>query len=635
MNILKTFSFSAFIAFSAINAQTATSPDLDNDSQFKELPKISYLDSIKSTFNKHDVAACIDDRWVSELSNPHLYQEMMNDILSFDGTKTVDYAELSTEVLKERLKLLDERSDFNIEYNQVLENTIKHYLKNRRKSFERLLGISQFYFPMFENALSAYNIPLEIKYLSIVESALNPKAVSRVGATGLWQFMYYTGKEYNLDISTYVDERSDPLLATNAACQYMKRMYGIFGDWDLVLASYNAGPGNVTKAIRKSGGKQNYWNIRPHLPKETQGYVPAFLATMYVLEFHKEHGIVPQKAVANLLETDTIHVRNKMTFKQLSELLDIPESQIEFFNPSFKRNLVPNISGQKHYVRLPLDKIAMFASNEEKLYAYAQYDFNKREKFIDRSTAIAKNDTNQVDENGYKWTTSTKLHKVKKGETLSTIARKYDVSIADLKDWNKIKNNNAQLGANYKIISKERIRVSIPKPTLEEPIIADKETAIASNVVEDKPIKNSSSIAIDTIKYKSPKKLYHLVEKEDNLFRLAIKYDIPANELKERNQLTSDVLPLGKSLFIKEIEDENIAETPKVKTEKALAMNESKKIENRKVDNKPIHYVVRKGDTLASISREFKGVSVAELKKINNLTSDNIKPGMRLTIEKK
>lgn len=638
MNFLKTLSFAALLTFTVFQAQNEESLDALSESSFEEKPKISFLDSIKATFVKHDVAACIDERWVSELSNPHLYQEMINDLHNFDGTKTVDYAELSTETLKERLKLLDERSDFHIEYNPVLENTIKHYLKNRRKSFERLLGISQFYFPMYENALSAYNIPLEIKYLSIVESALNPKAVSRVGATGLWQFMFYTGKEYNLNISTYVDERSDPLLATNAACQYMKRMYNIFGDWDLVLASYNAGPGNVSKAIRKSGGKQNYWNIRPYLPKETQGYVPAFLATMYVLEFHKEHGIVPQKAAANLLETDTIHVRNKMTFKQLSEMLDIPESQIEFFNPSYKRNVIPNISGEKHYVRLPLDKIALFASNEEKLYAYANYDFSKREKFIDRTTAIAKNNKEEIDENGYKWVTNTKLHKVKKGETLSSIANKYNVSIADLKDWNNLKKNTAQLGVNYKIISKDRVKVILPKTIIEEPVKSDTNSLLADNNInyEEKVVAksiNTVNAAVDTIRFKSPKKLYHVVEKEDNLFRLAIKYDISANELKERNDLTSDILPIGKNLFIKELEESSI-ETPKMKVEKAVA--ENKKIEAKKPEaKKDVHYIVKRGDTLASISREFKGISVADIKKMNNLKDDKIQPGMKLKVVNK
>jgi membrane-bound lytic murein transglycosylase D len=632
MRVFKILTIGLLLSINALSAQEETI--IQNNQSFEEKPKISFLDSIKATFVKHDLAACIDERWVAELSNPHLYQEMVNDIKTFDGSKYVEYGELSTDVLKERLRLLDEKSAFHIEYNQVLENTIKHYLKNRKKSFERLLGISQFYFPMYENALAAHNVPLEIKYLSIVESALNPKAVSRVGATGLWQFMFYTGKEYNLNISTYVDERSDPLLATNAACRYMQRMYNIFGDWDLVLASYNAGPGNVSKAIRRSGGKQNYWNIRPHLPKETQGYVPAFIATMYVLEYHKEHGIVPQKAVANLLETDTIHVRNKMTFKQLSEMLDIPESQIEFFNPSYKRQYIPNITGEKHFVRLPLNKVALFASNEEKLYAYANYDFSKREKAFEKSTAIAKNDKKDddapVDENGYKWISTTKLHKVKRGETLSSIAKKYDISIDEIKDWNNLRKNTAQLHANYKIIKKEKIKVAIPKTIIEEPVKTEADIAIAATVIDEKPIvKSMANISTDTIKFRSPKKLYHVVEKDDNLFRLAMKYDITANELKERNQLTSDVLPLGKNLFIKELGETQSTNAEII--EKAIVKVENKKSETKKV-NKPTIYIVRKGDTLGSISNEFKGISVAEIKKMNNLKDNNIRPGMKLKV---
>ena len=638
MNIFKTLTATALLTASVFYAQTDVLSSQQSDYQLSEQPKMSFLDSIKSTFVKHDVAACIDERWFSELSNPHLYQEMTEDIQNFDGTKTVDFAELSTEVLKERLKLLDERSDFHIEYNPILENTIKHYLKNRRKSFERLLGISQFYFPMYENALSAYNIPLEIKYLSIVESALNPKAVSRVGATGLWQFMFYTGKEYNLNISTYVDERSDPLLATNAACQYMKRMYNIFGDWDLVLASYNAGPGNVSKAIRRSGGKQNYWNIRPHLPKETQGYVPAFLATMYVLEFHKEHGIVPQKAVANLLETDTIHVRNKMTFKQISEMLDIPESQIEFFNPSYKRNLIPNISGEKHYVRLPLDKIALFASNEEKLYAYANYDFSKREKFIEKSTAIAKNDKKQnekeeITADGYKWINSSKLHKVKRGETLSTIAKKYDVTVSELKDWNNIKKNTAVLGANYKIVKKERIKVDKPIIIEEPSQVVDVETAIAQTNNKSKAKHQNTNITVDTIQLKSPKKLYHVVQADDNIYRLAIKYDVSQTEIMENNNLRNMTLEIGKNLFIKEL-DQDKSDNTVINTEKNIEKIVAK-TEKKKTEDKPVYYIVKRGDTLASISRNFKSVSVADLKKFNNLNGDDIKPGQRLKLVKK
>src|SRR5690606_20883128 len=207
------------------------------------------------TFVNHNTSNCMDERWMAELSNEEIFEEMQSDVteIDIDSLGNINY-DLSTEVLKKRLAKLDAQSPFNIEHTPALENVIKAFLKNRKTSMERLMAISEYYFPMFEEHLAKYDVPLEIKYLAIVESALNPKARSRVGATGLWQFMYPTGKQYNLEVNSYVDERYDPLKATEAACQYLSNLYGIFGDWSLVLASYNAGPGNVSKAIRRSGG---------------------------------------------------------------------------------------------------------------------------------------------------------------------------------------------------------------------------------------------------------------------------------------------------------------------------------------------------------------------------------------------
>ena len=231
-------------------------------------------------FNDNPNIKKYDEKWLKELSNSDLFFQMSEDVAA---TPTdVDYSELPTEVLKERLKKLNEKTPFNVEYNPVLEQVIKSFLKNRRSSLERLMSLSDYYFPMFEQEMSNQKIPLEIKYLAIIESALNPKARSRAGATGLWQFMYATGKSYGLEVNNYVDERSDPIRSTKAAAKYLNELYKIFGDWDLALAAYNSGPGNVTKAIRRSNGKTNYWNLRPYLPRETAGYVPAFLATLYI-----------------------------------------------------------------------------------------------------------------------------------------------------------------------------------------------------------------------------------------------------------------------------------------------------------------------------------------------------------------
>ena len=420
-----------------------------------QLPKVSYLDSLKATFINHSTSNCIDERWVAELANVELTENMFSDISDMNYDTEVSYS-LSSEVVKKRLAKLDARSPFNIEYNPALENTIKAFLKNRTKAFERLMAISEFYFPMFEEHLAKYNIPMELKYLAIVESALNPRAKSRVGASGLWQFMYPTGKQYNLEVNSYVDERYDPLKATEAACQYLSSLYEIFGDWSLVLASYNAGPGNVSKAIRRSGGSQNYWNIRKNLPRETANYVPAFLATMYIYEFRKEHGLQPKKATLTYFETDTIQIKRQMSFKQISELLDIPVQQLEFLNPIYKLNVIPYELEKPHFLRLPKNKIGLFVSNEDKVYAYLDYLESQKEKIkIEINPAVSKDSlaSNQLEkEVGLEMSEGKiRFYTVKSGDNLMKIAQKQGVQLSDLKKWNNLKSNAIFSGQKLKI----------------------------------------------------------------------------------------------------------------------------------------------------------------------------------------
>ncbi len=420
----------------------------------ENVPKLSYLDSLKASFVNHSTSTCIDNRWMEELSNQELFEDMFSDVSELNIDETVNY-EMSTEVLIKRLKKMDNKSPFNIEYNASLENVIKSFLKNRKSSFERLMAISEYYFPMFEEHLAKYDVPLEIKYLAIVESALNPRAKSRVGASGLWQFMYPTGKQFNLEVNSYVDERFDPLKATEAACQYLSSLYKIFGDWSLVLASYNAGPGNVSKAIRRSGGSQNYWNIRKNLPRETANYVPAFLATMYIYEYKKELGIVPKKAQITYFETDTIRIKREMTFKQVSELFDIPQEQVEFLNPIYKLNIIPYNEEKPHYLRLPKDKIGLFVSNEEAVYAYIDYVKNGGEKT--EEVAIAESNTPEETKVVVYEETKTKskiaYHSVRRGESLGLIAQKYDVTVTELKRWNNLKSSTITAGKKLKVYS--------------------------------------------------------------------------------------------------------------------------------------------------------------------------------------
>ena len=563
--------------------------------------KLSYLDSIKKTFVKNELAARVDSLWMEELTSLDLYKTISEDIENVNIDADVDY-ELPTALLKERLAAMDAKSPFNIEYNQGLENIIKSFLKNRKKSFERLMGFSEYYFPIFEEALAKQNVPLEIKYLAVVESALNPRAISKMGATGLWQFMYHTGKQYGLKIDSYIDERSDPLKSSAAATQYMTNMYKMFGDWDLVLASYNSGPGNVAKAIRRSGGQKNYWNIRKNLPKETQGYVPAFLATMYLYEYHKEHGIVPQRASVKHFATDTIRIKQQITFKQLGDLLEMPVAQIQLLNPSYKLNVVPFYNDENHYLRLPQDKVAIFASNEEKIYAYTEYQLEQREKPFQTTKALAFNANSS-----YKSTKASKTtyYKVKRGDNLSAVANKYDVSIAQLKKWNKLKGNSVAYGRSLKIITTHNAIQILKKDTVSE-IIASKNQALASK--DTKEEKNNAATPADAASQ-------YIVQKGDNLGAIAKKYNVTVAELQEWNGLANNNVQYGVTLQV---------------AEKEL---ESKEELVGKQERKDIEYIVQKGDNLGAIATKF-GASIIELKKWNKLADNSLSIGKTLIVAK-
>ncbi|WP_353077885.1 transglycosylase SLT domain-containing protein [Flavobacterium sp.] len=534
-------------------------------------PKISYLDSLKATFSNHATSNCIDERWLKELSDATLSNEMFFDIENMNIDEKVAY-NLDTEVLKKRLRKLDVQSPFVIEYNPALENVIKSFLKNRTKSFERQMALAEYYFPLFEEKLSKYNLPLEIKYLAIVESALQPKAKSKVGAGGLWQFMPATGKQYKLNISTYVDERHDPIKSTEAACHYMMNMYAIFGDWSLVLASYNCGPGNVSKAIRRSGGKTDYWEIRKYLPRETANYLPAFLATMYIYEFKKEHGLVPKKAEMTYFETDTVMVKQAMTFKQLSDLLDISEEQLEYLNPIYKSKYIPSIDDEYFYLRLPKNKIGIFVSNEEKIYGYLAYLEQEKERNLQlalqakKRDSIAKQDSlavaaslvvannepvemEEVLKKRTKEVVSKNFHKVKKGETLSQIADKNNVSIVNLRKWNNIKGSTINAGQSLVIQTTKKVTVNevVKKPKPKTEIIEPEvENAVAVNT--EKPTENKYSSAKSKIEIKED---YYIVQKGDSIFSITKKFpNLTTDDLKKKNDLKTDNIQPGMKLKI-------------------------------------------------------------------------------------
>jgi membrane-bound lytic murein transglycosylase D len=388
-------------------------------------------------------AAIIDSAWKKELLNSDLYEEMQDEILKQDYSEVV-FKELPTDTLKARLAKLNARTPFNIEYNPILESVIKSYLKRNKKSMERLMALSEYYFPMFEQQLDRYDVPLEIKYLAIVESALNPRAKSRVGATGLWQFMFPTGKMQGLDVSSYVDERMDPIMSTEAAVRYLASLYKTFGDWDMVLASYNSGPGNVAKAIRRSGGSTNYWTLRSYLPRETAGYVPAFLATLYLFEYAEEHDFQPNGPEVAFFDTDTLHVKQMLTFDQINKVSGVDKEMLQFLNPSYKLDIIPFVEDEAYALRLPRKNVGIFVNNEDAIYNFAKTELAEKEKelpqFLEAEDKVR--------------------YRVKSGDYLGRIASKYGVGVSSVKKWNNLRSNNLRVGQYLTIYPRKPVDIA-------------------------------------------------------------------------------------------------------------------------------------------------------------------------------
>ncbi len=413
-----------------------------------KLTSTKIKDSVIYTAHDDSRMATLDAYWKKELYNSDLFETMYSSVTE-QTYEPVEYVDLPTDTLKARLKELNSRTPFNVEYNPSLESVIKSYLKNRQEQLGRLMGLSEFYFPLFEQELDNQNIPLEIKYLAIVESALNPRAKSRVGATGLWQFMFGTGKMYGLEVSSYVDERMDPIMATKAASKYLSKLYSMFQDWDLALASYNSGPGNVTRAIRRSGGYKNYWNIRHNLPRETAGYLPAFLATMYIFEFADKHNIQPKKPDFAYYETDTIKVKQMITLEQVAKFVDLDIKELKFLNPSYKLGIIPMIKDEDYVLRLPLDKIGPFVANESQIYGLAKAELDAREKQLPKF--VEANDKIR--------------YRVRSGDYLGKIAKKFGVGISQLKRWNGLRSNNLRIGQRLTVYPRRPVVRATSKPS--------------------------------------------------------------------------------------------------------------------------------------------------------------------------
>jgi membrane-bound lytic murein transglycosylase D len=491
------------------------------------------------TTSEDDGALSQQTEYLDELVNNWYVKRSLSEK---DHTLTDNSNNISPEIIPDSVyieRLYKLPTVVPMSYNKVVKQWIRFYSKNTA-SRRYLLGISEYYQPFFEQILDKYNLPLELSYLPIIESALNPRARSHSGAVGLWQFMYPTGKMYGLEINSYVDERMDVLKSTEAAARYLRDMYKIFGDWTLSIAAYNSGAGNVKKAIRRSGGKTDFWEIYPYLPRETRGYIPAYIAALYSMNYYKEHQIMPKKIEMDML-TDTVYVNKKLNLRQVSDYLKIDYDELALLNPQYKLDIIPG-NFKPYPLRLPFDKVSDFLNSEEEIYKYKDSIYlNEQVTLISPS----KSDRPYTDYNYTPPSTNgkKKLHyTVKSGDTYSNIAEWYDCSVNDLKYWNRTQSTKLQIG--------QKISVWVPakKYTHYQKINSmSSEQKEKTNI----PTKNNKPI----VKPDKTKYVVYKMKSGDNLWSISKKYEgVSANDIQKINGFSDDDvrgLKVGQEIIIK------------------------------------------------------------------------------------
>jgi membrane-bound lytic murein transglycosylase D len=432
-------------------------------------------------------------------------------------------------------------SEMELSFNRVVRSYIEMYSVRRREQVAYMLTLGDYYFPLFEEMLDRHGLPLELKYLPVIESALNPVAVSRMGATGLWQFMLKTGQGYGLEVNSLVDERRDPYKSTEAAVRYLKDLYSIYGDWNLVIAAYNCGPGNVNKAIARSGGKQDYWEIYYRLPRETRGYVPAFIAANYIMNYYAEHNICPMKP-NDFQALDTVHVNQEIHFGQIAEILDIPVNELQRLNPQFKRDIVPG-NYKPYALVLPTKKMIAFIDKKDEILNCRRSTYFAHRLDTDR---YLKGGSTSVGSDGVVY------YRVKKGDNLSKIAKRNGVTVAQLKSWNNLKSTFLSIGKQL------IVRKDAPPPSS-----TDSKEQYAE-VREDSIQRISREV-----------NQYYRVKKGDTLGEIAKKNGVTVSELKSWNGLSSSKIAIGEQLIV----GKTIEEVPDPEVPSSATVTEYKKDE--------------------------------------------------------
>jgi membrane-bound lytic murein transglycosylase D len=497
----------------------------------KRLVKIvtsSLLVAMMFSFNNGTMAQNIGDQNASVVSNYDpisatldslvnltYIQRLQSNVTPANTFKSYEVPTYSADIYKRRMEKI--QTPIPLVYNNQVEEYIDLYGYRKRQLTERVMGLGGLYFPLYEQILDQEGLPLEFKYLSIVESALNPMATSRVGATGLWQFMLSTGKLYGLQVNSYIDERRDPEKSTRAACQYFKDMYAIYNDWLLVIAAYNCGAGNVNRAIKRSGGKTNFWEISKYLPKETRGYVPAFIAVTYLMNYTSEHNLIAVAPLMSFYDADTVMTNQKVSLKSIADVTGTPLDVITYLNPMYKKGIIPE-SEQPLPLRLPSKKINVYLSNLNSIYQPQ-----------DQTPALLASETISMDNETSELVK--KVHKVKKGEHLQSIANRYNCTVGDLKSWNKLKSTKLASGQKLTVYVLSRNK--------------------SDKVVENKPKPEAKTVAVKTVKSGDSKTVWHTVQAGDSLWKIAQRYDgATVEQIRSLNNLQSDHLKVGSRIKV-------------------------------------------------------------------------------------
>ena len=532
----------------------------------------------------HDGVGLSPEDYTAEVSDSLLniwYAHRMasDDTEEFDMDSVRFESNVPDEVYIERLKKMN--SFISLPYNDIVKNYIILYSEKMPTKMAHMLGLCQYYMPIFDETFNKHDLPEELKTMAIIESAMNPLAVSRAGAKGMWQFMYATAKMYGLHIDSFVDERMDPFKAADAAARYLQDAYEIFGDWNLAIASYNCGAGNVNKAIRRSGGKRAFWDIWPYLPRETRGYVPAFVGALYAMTYYKEHGIKPE-AIEMPIHVDTFKINKQLHLKQVAELTGAPLEELKNLNPQYRHDIIPGNS-KEYILRLPYTYTNAFIEHEDSVYTH------KYDEFFNPTTIKKIQDGADGERIVYV---------VKNGDYLGRIASRNRCTVAQIKRWNGLKSNNIRVGQRLVIY-----RGGGGPST----------SSSSSSTAAAAPSSSSSSTQSST-----PTGTY-TVKSGDTLSGIATRHGVTVNQLKQWNGLTSNNIKVGQKL--------------KLNSSSSAASASASSSASSSSDYST--YTVKSGDSLYSIAKNYSGVSAQDIMNFNGMSSSNIKPGMKIKIPKK